>query len=65
VEKVWWRLKQEVAANYLWPSLEALQDAIHGFFAGFSPDEALQLVHRRNGRLPDDLASAPPLSLAA
>jgi DDE superfamily endonuclease len=47
VEKVWWALKEQVAANYLWPSLEALQDAIHGFFAVFTPERALRLTRRR------------------
>jgi hypothetical protein len=47
VEKVWWALKEELAANYLWPSLEALQDAIHGFFARRTAADLLRLTHRR------------------
>jgi hypothetical protein len=46
VEKVWWALKAEIAANRLYPSLEAIEDAIHGFFAGFSRDAARQLTAR-------------------
>ena len=46
VEKVWWALKEEIAANYLWPSLQALEDAIHGFFAELSPEKALRLTRR-------------------
>jgi transposase len=44
VEKVWWRLKEEIAANRLYASLEEVQDAIHGFFARFSREAALQLT---------------------
>jgi transposase len=46
VEKVWWALKQEVAANHLHVSLEGIQDAIHGFFASFSREAAQQLTAR-------------------
>jgi transposase len=46
VEKVWWALKGEQMANQLHPSLEALQDAIHEFFATFSRERALQLTAR-------------------
>ena len=63
VEKVWWRLKQQVGANYLWPSREALQDAIHGFFASFGPVEALRLT-RRHG-IQSGPTSAPSLPRAA
>jgi hypothetical protein len=55
VEKVWWALKEEIAANYLWPSLQALEDAIHGFFAELSPEKALRLTRRtelQSARLP-------------
>jgi putative transposase len=44
VEKVWWRLKQRVAANRLHGSYDDLLAAIHGFFREFSPEEALQLA---------------------
>jgi transposase len=46
VEKVWWALKAEIAANRLYPSLEAIQDAIHGFFASFNREAAQQLTAR-------------------
>lgn len=46
VEKVWWALKAEIAANRLYPRLEAIEDAIHGFFAGFSREAAQQLTGR-------------------
>jgi transposase len=46
VEKVWWALKAQVAANHLYESLEAVQDAIVGFFAQFSPEAALRLTAR-------------------
>jgi transposase len=46
VEKVWWRLKAQVAANQLYESLEAVQDAIIGFFARFGPEAALRLTGR-------------------
>jgi transposase len=44
VEKVWWRLKQQVAANRLHGSLDDLVAAIRGFFAAFTPEAALQLA---------------------
>jgi transposase len=46
VEKVWWALKAQVAANHLYESLEAVQDAIVGFFAQFSREAALRLTAR-------------------
>src|SRR5262249_35560880 len=46
VEKVWWALKEEVCANHLYPCLEAVQDAIVGFFAGFTRADALRLTVR-------------------
>ncbi len=46
VEKVWWALKDEVCANHLYASLEAVQDAIVGFFARFSREDALRLTAR-------------------
>jgi transposase len=46
VEKVWWALKERCAANYLYESLEAVQDAIHVFFSTFSREAALRLVAR-------------------
>lgn len=44
VEKVWWALKEACAANEMYASLEAVQDAIHGFFARFNRGAALQLT---------------------
>ena len=44
VEKVWWRLTQQVAANRLHGRYDELVAAIRGFFAGFTPDAALQLA---------------------
>lgn len=44
VEKVWWRLKQQVAANRLHGSLEALVATTHAFFASFTPQDALRLT---------------------
>ena len=47
VEKIWWALKNQCAANCLYPCLEAVQDAIHGFFARFTPQDALRLTARK------------------
>jgi transposase len=44
VEKVWWRLKQQVAANRLHGSSDELVAAIRGFFAEFTPEAALRLA---------------------
>ncbi len=44
VEKVWWRLKDRVAANRLHGSIEALEDGVHEFFASFTPEDALRLA---------------------
>jgi transposase len=44
VEKVWWRLKQQVAANRLHGSLADLVATIRGFFAAFTPEAALRLA---------------------
>jgi transposase len=44
VEKVWWRMKGKVAANRLHGSVEALEDAVHEFFASFTPEDALRLA---------------------
>jgi transposase len=46
VEKVWWALKAECAANQMYPSREAIQDAIHTFFSTFNREAALRLVAR-------------------
>lgn len=44
VEKVWWALKERCAANQMYASLEAIQDAIHAFFATFTRQDALRLA---------------------
>jgi transposase len=44
VEKVWWRLKDRVAANRLHGSIEELVKAVHEFFASFTPEAARQLA---------------------
>lgn len=44
VEKVWWAMKAEVAANHLYPDLEAVRTAIERFFARFTRAAALQLT---------------------
>jgi transposase len=44
VEKVWWRLKDQIAANRLHGSIDALVVAIHGFFTTFTPEDALRLA---------------------
>jgi transposase len=44
VEKVWWRLKDRVAANRLHGSLDDLVAAIRGFFDAFTPETALRLA---------------------
>jgi len=44
VEKVWWALKDCCAANELYPSVEAVQDATHAFFSRFTREAARQLT---------------------
>jgi transposase len=44
VEKVWWRLKSQVAANRLHQDIDALVACVHRFFASFTPQAARQLV---------------------
>lgn len=44
VEKVWWRLKGQVAANRLHGDIDSLVAAVHAFFATFTPDTARQLA---------------------
>jgi transposase len=44
VEKVWWRLKDQIAANRLHGSIDALVVAVHAFFATFTPEDALRLA---------------------
>lgn len=50
VEKVWWALKAECAANQMYPSREAIQDAVHAFFSTFTRQAALRLVARHEDR---------------
>lgn len=45
VEKVWWALKGNIAANRAFRNLAELDTAIHGFFADFPPTRALALVN--------------------
>jgi transposase len=44
VEKVWWRLKDQIAANRLHGSIDALVTSLHGFFTTFTPEDALRLA---------------------
>jgi len=55
VEKVWWALKDEICANYMYPCIEAVQDAIIGFFARFSKEDALRLTARHKDQNKDML----------
>ena len=65
VEKVWGALKDTYFADALHPSREAVQDAIHAFFATFSRQRALQLT-RRAARAPAEATVPPPrLALSA
>jgi DDE superfamily endonuclease len=44
VEEVWRRLKQQVAANRLHGAIDALEAAVHRFFAELTPQAALKLA---------------------
>jgi transposase len=44
VEKVWWRMKQQVTANRLYGDVEKLVGAVHDFFRTFTPEAALRLA---------------------
>lgn len=44
VEKVWWRLKDQIAANRLHGSIDAMVVAIHDFFATFTSEDVLRLA---------------------
>ncbi len=44
VEKVWWRLKDRIAANRLHGSIESLVEAVHDFFGSFTPEDAQRLA---------------------
>ena len=45
VEKVWWDLKDEIAANRCFKSLSELDALIHRYFANFTPQRALALTN--------------------
>lgn len=44
VEKVWWRMKQQVTANRLYGDVAKLVAAVDAFFGAFTPAAALQLA---------------------
>lgn len=44
VEKIWWRLKDRIAANRLHGSIDSLVTAVHDFFGSFTPADALRLA---------------------
>lgn len=44
VEKVWWRLKGQVAVNRLHGDINSLVDCVHQFFSSFTPQAACQLA---------------------
>lgn len=44
VEKIWWRLKQQVAANRLYDDVDTFIAAVKQFFDDLSPEAALQLA---------------------
>ena len=44
VEKVWWRLKQQVTANRLDGDVDKLVSAVHNFFGAFTPAAARRLA---------------------
>lgn len=45
VEKVWWALKAQIAANRSFKTLADLDRAIQRFFAGFGGEDALRLAN--------------------
>jgi transposase len=44
IEKVWWHLKQQVAANRLHGSIDELVNSVHRYFAARTPAETLKLA---------------------
>ena len=44
VEKVWWRMKQQVTANRLYGDVDLLVAAVDQFFGAFTPSAALALA---------------------
>jgi len=45
VEKVWWDLKNDIAANRCFKSLVDLEQAVHRYFAAFTQERALSLAN--------------------
>jgi hypothetical protein len=45
VEKVWWDLKDCIAANRRFKCLPELDAAIRRYFANFTPEQALRLAN--------------------
>ena len=60
VEKVWWALKGNIAANRAFRNLAELDTAIRGYFADFPPARALALANCQVVR--QALAGAPQMS---
>lgn len=44
IEKVWWHLKKQVAANRLHGSIDALVTAVHRYFSSRTPEQTLKLA---------------------
>jgi transposase len=65
VEKVWGALKDAYFADAMHESREALQDAIHAFFAAFSRERALQLTRSSARSATEPTALPQRLALAA
>ena len=45
VEKVWWDLKADIAANRCFKSLVELEQAVHRYFESFTHEQALRLTN--------------------
>jgi putative transposase len=46
VEKIWWALKNDCAANRMYECRHAIQDAIAGHFAWMKPEHFIKLTNR-------------------
>jgi hypothetical protein len=57
VEKVWWDLKDDIAANRRFKGLVELDAAIRRHFASFSPEQALRLTNSAVVRAAQNKAS--------
>jgi transposase len=57
VEKVWWDLKDDIAANRRFRCLAELDAAIRRYFASFSPEQALRLTNSEVVRAAQNKAS--------